>query len=87
MDVCDWVLLLFEELRNAVRSRSGVVTSNGYEQLDVVLHEEVEVEILSEVLVRGLETAHGEERSTSVEDVVCQHEVDVGRFGRWVEEP
>ena len=86
MYVGDGVFLLFEELGDAVGSRCGVVSADGYQQLDVVVREEFKVEILVEVLLRGFETAHLQERTAAVEDVVCHGVVDVHHAGCGVEQ-
>ena len=60
MDVRDMIILGCEEFGNSICSRSRVVTTDGHEKLDVVVFEEVEVEVLFEILVSRLETAHFE---------------------------
>ena len=77
MDVRDRILLRGEELGDAVRGGSGVVTAHGHEQLDVVVLEQAQVEVLLEILVGGLETAHLQVAAAPVEVGVRLEEVDV----------
>ena len=58
VDVGDRVVLCCQELGNPVGSGSGIVTTYGHKKLDVVLLEELKIEILLEILVGRLETAH-----------------------------
>ncbi len=77
MNVGYGIVLRLEEFGDAVGRRSGVVAAHGYEQLHVVVLKEREVEILLEILVGRLETAHGEVRSALIEDVVGLYEVEI----------
>ncbi len=77
VDVCDRILLRGQELGDAVRGGSGVVTTHGHEELDVVVLEQGEVEVLFEILVGGLETAHLQIAAAPVEVGVGLEEVDV----------
>ncbi len=77
VDVGDGVFLALKELGDAVGRRSGVVAADRDEQLDVVVGEELEVEIVLEVRILGLETAHLEERTALVENAVGHAVVDV----------
>ena len=67
MDVLDGILLGFQELGNAVGSGGSVVATHGYQQLDVVLPEQVQVEVILKVRILGLETGHLEIRTAPVE--------------------
>ena len=78
-------MLGLKELGDAVGRRGGIVAADGYKQLDVVLLEERKVEILLEILVRGLETAHRQVRSALIEDVVGLEEVEILVTGIGVE--
>ena len=53
------------------------VAADGYEQLYVVVLEKVEIEILLEVLVGGLETAHRQIRSALIEDIVDLEQIEI----------
>ena len=77
VDVRDRILLRGEELGDAVRGGSGVVATHGHEEFDVVVLEQGEVEVLLEILVGGLETAHLQVTAAPVEVGVCLEEVDV----------
>ena len=87
MDVGDGVFLGLQELGDAVRGRSRVVAADRHEQFDVVVGEELEVEVVFEIRILGLETAHLQERTSLVEDAVGHGVVDVHHAGRRVEEP
>ena len=87
VDVCDGVFLGLQELGDAVRGRCRVVAADRHEQLDVVVGEELEVEVVFEIRILGLETAHLQERTSLVEDAVGHGVVDVHHAGRRVEEP
>ena len=76
-----------QELGDAVRGRCRVVAADRHEQLDVVVGEELEVEVVFEIRILGLETAHLQERTSLVEDAVGHGVVDVHHAGRRVEEP
>ena len=86
VDVGDGIFLGLEELGDAVGRRSGIVAADGHEQFDVVLGEEGQVEVLLEVLVGGLESAHLQERTALVEDAVGHRIVDVDRAGVGIEQ-
>ena len=77
MDVVDRIVLRFEELGYPVGCGCGVVASDGHQELDVVVLEQGEVEVLLEILVGGLETAHLEIGTATVEIGVCLEEIDV----------
>ena len=87
MDVGDGVFLGLEELGDTVGGRSRVVAADGHQQFDVVVGEELEVEVVFEIRILGLETAHLQERTSLVEDAVGHGVVDVHHAGRRVEEP
>ena len=85
VDVCDGVFLGLEELGDAVCRGGGVIAADGYEQLDVVVGEELEVEVVLEIRILGFEAAHLQERTSLVEDSVGHGVVDVDGTGRRVE--
>ena len=58
VDVLDGEILGSKELCDTVCGRSGIVSSNGNQELDVVVLEQAQVEIVLEVCVSGFETAH-----------------------------
>lgn len=85
VDVGNGVFLGLEELGDAVCGRCRIIAAHRDKQLDVVVGEEFEVEVVLEIRIRGLETAHLEERTALVEDAVGHGVVDVHGTGRGVE--
>ena len=81
VDVGDGIVLVGQELGDAVGGGSGVVAADGDEELDLVVGEELEVEALLEVLGRGFEAAHFEDAATLVEYLVGGEEVEVLHAG------
>ena len=77
VDVGDGILLVLQELRDAVGRGGGVVAADGHQQLDVVVREQGQVEILLEILVRGLEAAHLKIGAPAVEVGVSLEKVEV----------
>ena len=77
MDVADRIVLCLEEFGDPVGCRCSVITSDGHQELDVVVLEEGEVEIILEIIISGLETAHLEVGTTPVEIGISLEEVDV----------
>ena len=59
----------------------GVISADGDQKLDVVVSEELEVEMMLEVVISRLETAHHQIGTAAVVDVVGQEEVDVDMAG------
>ena len=86
MNVRDRVFLLFEEFRDPVGRRGGIVATHGHEQFHVIFDKEIEVKILFEVLVGRFETTHRQVRAAAVENIVGQQEIDVSRFRVLVEQ-
>ena len=87
VDVGDRIFLLLEELGDAVRGRSGIVSAHRHQQFHIVRREEIEVEIVGEILVRRLETAHLQVGTAPVEDVVGQEIVYIHHPGILLEKP
>ena len=81
VDVGDGIVLIGQELGDAVGGRGRVVASDSYEKLHLVVGEELEVEALLEVLRRGFETAHLEDAAALVEDFVGREEIEVLHTG------
>ena len=77
VDVGDRIVLCSQEFGNPVCSGSCVVAAYGNEKLDVVVLEEVKVEILFEILVSRLETAHFEVGTAPVPETVCDEEIEI----------
>ena len=77
MDVVDGILLGLQEFGNAVGRGSGIVTTNGNEEFDVVVLEQAQVEVFLKILVGGFETAHLQVGTATVEVSVCFEEIDV----------
>ena len=84
--VMDRIVLGFEELGDPVGCGCRVVTSDGNQELDIVVLEESEVEILLEVLVGRLEAAHLKVGASPVEISVGLEEIDVLSARRLAEE-
>ena len=87
VDVVDGIVLGLEELGYAVRGGSGIVSADGDQKLNVVVFEEFKIEVLLEILVRGLETAHLEVGTAAVEICVSLEEIDVFGAGSLAEKP
>ena len=86
VDVVDRVVLGLKELGDSVGCGGCVVTAYSNEKLHIVVLEEGKVEILLEILVGRLETAHLEVGTTSVEVSVSLEEIDVFGAGLLTEE-
>ena len=86
MNIVDRIVLRLEELGDPVGGGSGVVTTDGDQELYVILLEKRKVEILLKVLVSRLETAHLEVGTTPVEISVSLEEIDVLDAGIFVEQ-
>ena len=85
VDVMDGILLGFQELGDAVGGGSGVVTTYGDQQFDLVVLEQGQVEVLFKILVGGLETAHLEIGAAAIEIGVGLEEIDFLGAGRRAE--
>ena len=85
MDIADGIALGLEELGDPVGGGSGVVSAHGHKQLDVVVLEETEVEVVLEIIVSRLETAHLQIGASPVEIGVSLEEVDILDAGVLVE--
>ena len=77
VDVVDRIVLGLKEFGDPVGGGGGVVATDSYQELHIVVLEKSQVEILLEILVGRLETAHLEIGSSPVEIGVRLEEVDV----------
>ena len=70
-------VLGLKELGNTVSSRGGIVSTNCNQKFYVVVLEELQIEILVEIFLCRLETAHDKKGTSAVEDVVCLEEIQL----------
>ena len=77
MDIGNRIVLVGQELGNAVGGRCSVVASHGHQQLNIVVLEEVQVETFLEILVSGFKAAHLQNAAALIENLVGHQEIDI----------